>query len=109
MINECKLSKMDQFSPSEVVKRYVTSGEFFSSYILNLMPGQEVPACSHENKSVMLIPQMGSGILFTDDKSETTLEFGSVYTDHCGRSFGLRNTGKLPFQVLVILITTQAD
>jgi hypothetical protein len=109
VINECKLSTMDQFDPTKVVKQDVSSGEYFVSYILNLMPGQEVPARTHADKSVILIPQMGSATLFTEDASETTVEMGSIYTDHCGRNFGLRNIGTTPFQVLIILITAPAD
>lgn len=109
MINEYKLSSLNQYSPTEVVKHDVTSGECFKSFLLNMMPGQEVPAHSHVNKCVLLLPQTGSGTIFTDDKAETLLESGSIYTDHRGCSFGVRNTGSVPFQLLVILVTAPAD
>lgn len=106
MINECKLSALDQFDPTKVVKQDVTRGEGFRSYVLNMLPGQEVPAHSHNNTCVVLFPQSGKGLLFTDDAEEIILEAGCIYTDLRGRNFGLRNTGGTPFQVLVTLIST---
>jgi quercetin dioxygenase-like cupin family protein len=109
VINEYKLASMDQYSPTEVIKQDVTSAEYFKSFLLNMMPGQEVPAHSHINKCVLLLPQTGSATLFTDDGEETILESGSIYTDHRGRNFGIRNSSSAPFQVLVILVTAPAD
>jgi len=109
LINEYKLSSMNQYSPTEVIKQDVTSGEGFRSFLLNMMPGQEIPARSHLHNCVLLFPQTGSGTLFTEDAQETTIEAGSIYTDHRGRNFGLRNTGNAPLQVLVILVASSSD
>jgi quercetin dioxygenase-like cupin family protein len=109
VINEYKLSSMDQYSPTDVVRHILTSGEYFKSFLLNMLPGQEVPAHSHVNKCVLLLPQTGSATLFTEDGEETTIDSGSIYTDHRGRNFGVRNTGTTPFQVLVILVSAPAD
>jgi mannose-6-phosphate isomerase-like protein (cupin superfamily) len=109
MVNEYKLSSMNQYSPTEVMKHDVTSGECFKSFLLNLLPGQEVPAHTHLHKCVLLFPQTGSGTLFTEDKEELVIESGSIYTDHIGCNFGLRNTGNAPLQVLVILVSAPAD
>jgi mannose-6-phosphate isomerase-like protein (cupin superfamily) len=109
VINEYKLSSMNQYSPTEVIKQNVASGQCFKSFLLNMMPGQEVPAHSHLHKCVILIPQSGSGTLFTEDSEEIVIESGSIYADHRGRNFGLRNTGSAPLQVLVILVSAPAD
>jgi hypothetical protein len=109
LINECKLSTLEQFNPIEAVYQDVACGEGFKSYMLNLLPGQETAVRDHHNKSVMLIPQRGQATLFTQDQSEILLLTGSIYTDHRGRAFGLRNSSKEPFQILVILIALSGD
>jgi mannose-6-phosphate isomerase-like protein (cupin superfamily) len=109
VINECKLSTMEQYSPTEIITKDVACGEGFKSYLLNMMPGQETPARHHANKTVMLIPQRGQATLFTEDQSELVVVAGSIYTDHRGMAFGLRNTSQEPFQLLVILIAASSD
>ncbi|MBU6453804.1 MAG: hypothetical protein KGS72_18635 [Cyanobacteria bacterium REEB67] len=109
LINECKLSTLEQFSPIQAVFQDVACGEGFKSYMLNMLPGQETPVRHHKDRSVMLIPKRGQATLFTEDESEIVIQEGSIYTDHRGRTFGLRNTGKEPFQILVIQIALSGD
>jgi len=104
MIDECKLTTLNEYSETGVVKKGVTSGRYFKSILINILPGQEVPTHSHAGHEVILIPQKGTGILFADDSSQINLVSGSIYSDLKGSTFGLRNSGNEPFQVLVILV-----
>ena len=105
-IDECKLITLDEYCENGVVKKGTTSGRHFQSIVINILPGQEVPTHSHAGHEVILIPQTGAGILFDDDSSQINLVPGSIYTDHNGSIFGLRNSGDKPFQVLVILVNS---
>ena len=104
MINEFNLNTLEEYSEQSVVKKAVTSGGNFKSIVINIGPGQEVPTHSHAGHDVILIPRKGAGILFADDANQMNLAPGSIYTDRKGSTFGLRNSGDKPFQVLVILV-----
>lgn len=105
MIDKFELSTIDESSDQKVTRQAVASGGNFKSLLLSILSGQEVSSHSHAGYEVLLIPQKGLGSLFSEgDAGQTDLECGSIYTEHDGSSFGLRNNGSEPFQVLVILV-----
>ena len=106
LVSVCRLLSFEKYDDKGVVKLPVADGTNFKSYVLNILPGQEVPAHSHAGHEVILIPQTGSATLFATDAKPVRLVRGSIYTDHFGTTYGLRNTGASPFQVLVILVKT---
>jgi len=109
VITEFNLTTLEEYSDQNVVKKAVTSSGNFKSLVINMAPGQEVPTHSHAGHDVILIPQKGAGILFADESNQTKLVPGSIYTDHKGSTFGLRNTSDKPFQVLVILVRSTTN
>lgn len=104
LVSAYRLLALEKFDDKGVVKLPVVDGTNFKSYILNILPGQEIPPHSHTGYEVLLIPQTGSATLFSSDAKPVRLICGSIYTDLYGIHYGLRNTGAVPFQVLVILV-----
>lgn len=104
LVSVCRLLSFEQFDDKGVVRLPVDDGANFKSFVINILPGQEVPTHSHLGYEVILIPQTGSATLFSNNAKPVRLVRGSVYTDHFGATYGLRNTGSSPFQVLVILV-----
>lgn len=109
IVSVCRLLPLEEYDDKGVVKLPVADGTHFNSYVLNILPGQEVPSHSHLGYEVILIPQTGSATLFSKDAKPVRLVRGSVYTDHRDINYGLRNNGASRFQVLVILIKASSQ
>jgi quercetin dioxygenase-like cupin family protein len=96
-----------ELNSTTVAKLGLTGGNNFKSLMISMTPGQEVPIHSHAGHSVLLIPQTGTGTLFSASTNPTSLSTGCLYVDHKGSAFGLKNDSPEPFRVLVILVSSK--
>ncbi|MFU0824203.1 cupin domain-containing protein [Clostridium sp.] len=67
------------YLPNSITKRLIFSGEKVLNFILNLMPGQEIPPHQHESSDLILYVIAGGGELTIDDKKQDIAEGDVVY------------------------------
>jgi oxalate decarboxylase/phosphoglucose isomerase-like protein (cupin superfamily) len=82
----------------------VFDGAHSMGKLLHLQVGQAVPVHPHAGREVVLFPQKGEAVLIGEDGAEQSLKAGTVYYQGIAPTFGLKNTGSDPFQMLVLLV-----
>lgn len=103
-MNACRFADVEEYDSKASVRKCVNEGEQSRSMVLHLLPGQEVPSHPHPGHEIILLPQRGRATLTLDGETEIALEPGCLYAEREGHTFGIRNTGTEPFQMLATLI-----
>lgn len=103
-MTQANLKDLEEYSADRFIIKPVFDGVASMGKVLHLGPGQEVPVHPHAKKEVILFPQKGEATLIAEDGKEQNLRAGSVYYQGVAQTFGLRNTGAEPFQMLVLLV-----
>lgn len=75
-----KITDRMVYSDKTFTKRLIFSEEKVLSFVLNLMPGQEIPPHEHEDSDLVLHVLTGGGELAVDDKVQNIKKGDVVYT-----------------------------
>jgi quercetin dioxygenase-like cupin family protein len=103
-MNVCKFEDVAEFNSSSPVRKCLNEGDQSRSMLLHLLPGQEIPQHPHPGHEIILMPQKGHATLTLDGETEIALEPGKFYAEKEGHTFGIKNNGNEPFQMLATLI-----
>ena len=101
------LTEMEQYSDDSFVVKGVYKGEQSEAVLLFLLPGQEMPTHAHQRFEVVLTPRTGCGVMIVNGTKEVDLFPETLYYEPAGCTFGIKNTGNAPFQVLITLIRVE--
>ncbi|QGU96329.1 cupin domain-containing protein [Clostridium bovifaecis] len=74
-----KVKEKMEYLPNSITKRVLFSEEKVLNFVLNLMPGQEIPPHQHENSDLILYVLEGAGKLTIDEKKQDIIEGDVVY------------------------------
>lgn len=103
-VTQVCLSELEEYHADRFVIKPVYEGAQSIAKLLHLQPGQTVPIHPHAGREVILMPQKGEAILTWEDGSEQRLIAGTVYYQGLEPTFGLKNVGDAPFQMLILLV-----
>ena len=103
------LTDIEEYSADRFLVKSVFDGEHSIGKLLHLQAGQEVPVHPHAGREVILFPQKGEAVLIGEDGTEQALKAGTVYYQGIAPTFGLKNTGAGPFQMLVLLVRSGGE
>lgn len=98
-----RMREMEQYGEPFVIKG-VYKGAQSEAVLLFLRPDQEMPPHPHDRFEVVLLPQVGNGKLTVNGTKEVELVPQTLYYEPAGCTFGIKNTGDGPLQVLITLI-----
>ena len=98
------LTEIEQYSDDSFVVKGVYKGEQSEAVLLFLLPGQEMPTHAHQRFEVVLTPRTGCGVMIVNGTKEVDLFPETLYYEPAGCTFGIKNAGNAPFQVLITLI-----
>lgn len=108
-MTQATLRDLEEYSPERFIVKPVFDGAHSAGKLLHLQPGQEVPVHPHAGREVILFPQKGEAVLIGEDGKEQALKTGTVYYQGLAPTFGLKNVGAGPFQMLVVLVRIVSD
>lgn len=97
-LNEFQEFKEDRFS-----KRVIYQKNESVVFVLNFMPGQELPSHTHPGTDVYLLALEGSGTV-TVDGNDSSVVKGEIVHIGGDETFSYRNTGSEPSSLYVTLI-----
>ena len=103
-MKECKFADVEEYDPGTSVRKCLNEGAQSRSMLIHLLPGQEVPQHPHPGHEIILLPQKGHATLTLDGAVNIALEPGTFYSEEEGHTFGIKNTGTEPFQMLATLV-----
>ena len=101
---EYRFEDVAEYDPSASVRKCLNEGAQSRSMLVHLLPGQEIPPHPHPGQEVILLPQAGRATLTLDGTVDVALEPGKFYAEGEGHTFGIKNTGTEPFQMLATLV-----
>ncbi|MTI48268.1 cupin domain-containing protein [Sporosalibacterium faouarense] len=90
------------YSESTFTKRLIFSEEKVLNFVLNLVPGQEIPSHTHEESDLVLYVVTGKGDI-TIDGNTKTIEEGDIVYCVGKEEFYLKNNYKENLSCFVVL------
>ena len=103
-MKEYRFDEVAEYNEAASVRKCLHEGAQSRAMLLHLLPGQEIPQHPHPGHEIILLPQCGQATLTVDGVTEIALEPGKFYAEGEGHTFGIKNTGAEPFQMLATLI-----
>ncbi|GFR38126.1 hypothetical protein PRECH8_14220 [Insulibacter thermoxylanivorax] len=97
-----QLAHYREYSEERLTKRVIYKHEHHAVFVLNFMPGQELPSHQHPGSSLFVLVLEGEGDVVVDG------EVTKVKKDDCllvegEEFFSFRNTGSEPVSLYVVL------
>lgn len=96
------LTTLQDFQPDKFTKRIAFKKGESVVFVLNFMPGHELPTHKHPNTDVFLLALQGSGTIIVDGKS-APFDQGEVLHLAGEEEFAYRNSGNEPASLYVVL------
>jgi quercetin dioxygenase-like cupin family protein len=102
------LSKFQEFSEERFTKRIVFKKGDSTVFLLNFLPGQELPPHAHPGSEVFIQVMQGEGTFIVDDAEERLSQNEVI---HCRdqEKLAFKNTGNEPVSLYVMLSKIPAD
>ena len=95
------LSAFQEYSEEKFTKRVIRKGEN-TAFVLNFMPGQQLPDHKNPGTEVYLYALTGTGTIVIDG-NETEMAAGDLVHTSGEESLAFRNTGSDPVGLYVVL------
>ena len=96
------LSELQDYQTEKFTKRIAFKKGESVVFVLNFMPGQELPTHTHPNTDVFILALQGSGAV-TVDGATSPLVQGEVLHLEGAEAFSYRNDGTEPSSLYVVL------
>lgn len=96
------LSELKDYQGERFTKRIAYQKGESVVFILNFLPGQELPPHKHPNTDVFILALNGSGTI-TVDGNDSALEQGEILHLEGEETFSYRNSGDEPASLYVTL------
>jgi putative CGCGG family rSAM target protein len=96
------LKEYQEFTAERFTKRIVYQHGDHVIFVLNFMPGQELPLHKHPGTDVYLLVLEGSGTMIADDETMEVAQGDSIHVSG-DRNFAFRNTGASNTSLYVFL------
>lgn len=96
-----------EFNEERFTKRVIRKGEN-TAFVLNFMPGQQLPEHKHPGTEVYLYGLAGTGTI-TIDGTDTEMTAGDLVHTSGDESLAYTNTGSEPVSLYVVLTKLPGD
>lgn len=96
------IESVQAFSEERFTKRVLFQEGQSVAFVLNFMPGQELPTHKHPNTAVYLLVLLGGGTMIVDG-NETIVKQGDVVCCDGDEQFAYANTGSENTSLYVVL------
>lgn len=102
------ISQFQEFSDEKFTKRVIFKKGANTAFLLNFMPGQELPPHPHPGCDVFIQMMQGEGT-FTVDGQETAVKQNDVI--HCAdqEKLAFKNSGNTPATLYVVISNIPSD
>ncbi|AWB45592.1 cupin domain-containing protein [Paenibacillus sp. CAA11] len=101
-MNKKVIQEFQQYQEDRFTKRIIFHEGESTVFLLNFMPGQELPAHNHPGADVFITALTGSGTMVVDGK-EHALAQGEAIHIAGNEVFAYRNSGGEPVSLYVVL------
>jgi quercetin dioxygenase-like cupin family protein len=101
-MEKLELTHLQDYQPEKFTKRIAFKKGESVVFVLNFMPGQELPTHTHPNTDVFILALQGSGAITVDGET-SPLGQGEVLHLEGAEAFSYRNDGTEPASLYVIL------
>ncbi|WP_040949125.1 cupin domain-containing protein [Gorillibacterium massiliense] len=91
-----------EYAEDKFTKRILFKKDDSVAFVLNFLPGQELPVHKHPQADVYILALVGNGTL-TINGEESALHQGDVINVNGDEDFSYRNSGSAPASLYVIL------
>lgn len=96
------LGAFQEYREDSFTKRIVYKRDESTVFLLNFMPGQEIPKHEHPGSQVYILVLQGTGTVYTDD-GETGIKQDDIINFGGEESFAIKNTGDGQLSLYVFL------
>ncbi|MFP5110774.1 cupin domain-containing protein [Bacillaceae bacterium C204] len=97
-----------EYSEEKFTKRIIYKKGETTAFVLNFLPGQQLPTHKHPGTEVYIYVVAGNGTIFIDGKEAEVSEADLIHVNsHEEMSFN--NTGKEPVSLYVVLSRIPSD
>jgi quercetin dioxygenase-like cupin family protein len=97
-----QLSSAQEYSETQFTKRVIHKKGESVVFVLNFMPGQELPKHQHPNTDVYILVLDGNGTMTVDEKDTDVIKGDVVHCDG-NEQFSYKNSGNVPSSLYVVL------
>lgn len=91
-----------EYHEDQFTKRVIFNNEHSTAFVLNFMPGQQLPAHHHPGADVYLLVIAGSGIFIIDGEETDVKQGDAVYTSD-QEQLSFKNSGSEPVSLYVVI------
>jgi quercetin dioxygenase-like cupin family protein len=108
MMSMHSLKEFQEFNEEKFTKRVIFNEGGSTVFVLNFMPGQQLPQHKHPGTEVYLFVVTGNGT-FTIDGKETEVKAQDVVHSSGNEDLAFVNSGNEPVSLYVILTKTPSE
>ncbi|MEH7117930.1 cupin domain-containing protein [Neobacillus vireti] len=97
-----------EYGEEKFTKRVIYKKGVTTAFVLNFLPGQQLPAHKHPGTEVYLLVVTGNGTMVIDGNDLEVAE-GDILHVACEEEMAFRNSGSKPLSLYVVLSKIPAE